>query len=161
METRRLFVTSPRIIRRLLIATACAWGLSSTAVRAEIGDEPLPALVGELQQMSPEERDKKIRGFGEALTQGSDAEREDKRQWLKQQWVALSPEQRERLRDQVREHRQREREDRRSERNGERSDEARRDTSYGRDRQQQPQRLAPEDRDEFRQWMRERHGRRG
>jgi hypothetical protein len=158
---RESILTSPRIIRRLLLATTLAWGLSSTVVRADIGDEPLPNLINELQHMSPGERDETLRIFNEQMTQVPAPVREQKRQWFKQQWAALSPEQRDQLRNQIREHRQRLppdqrqqfREDRRSDERPDRGFENIRQSDDGR-----PQRLSPDERNEFRQWMRERRG---
>lgn len=150
-------LTTPRIIRRFLLATACAWGLTSISVKAAMGDEPLPVLISRLQYMSPDQFDELFRTFNEELAQASEPVREQKRQWLKQQWAALSPEQRDQLRSQVREHwrgmtpeqRQHLREVRQSTNSANAAEEQ---------QEVRPQRLSPDERQEFRQWMHERRG---
>ncbi len=101
-------MTSPRIIRQLLLATACAWGMSSMAAWGTTMDEAsLPGLIGELQVMSPDEREQRLRSFRSDIRSASPQERLSKRNRFRAQWAALSPEQREQLRNQIREHRQR------------------------------------------------------
>lgn len=131
-------LTSHRVLRRLLFVTACAWGIASVTASAAI--------------LEAETRSARIEMI--PVTDGPRFLKDDSRQgWMKIQWAGLSPEQREQMRNQVREHRQRTREEFRRD---ERRDVYRAppvDPSGGR-----PQRLSPDEREEFRQWMRERQG---
>lgn len=130
-------------------------------VLAVIGETAAPARIVKLQHMSPGERDETIRAFIEQLRQAPEPVRAEKRQWLKQQWSALSPDERDQLRNQVREHwrrmppeqRQRLREERRLD--PQRPEPA---FDYPGRQEYRPQRLSPDERQEFRQWMRERGG---
>lgn len=152
-----------RILHLLLFATACGWGTSSFAVRGTpISNEPLLQLIGELQHMSPDQRDETFRGFDEELAQASAPEREQKRQWLKLQWAALSPEQRELLHRQVLEHWQRMSPEQREQTRQAHSslNQQRLDPSQNSAGGQEycPPRLSPDQRQEFHHWMRVRRG---
>ena len=146
-----------RVIHRLLLAVACVCGLSSTGARAAMGDQPLPVLTGELQHMLPNTRNETLLGRGDEFFHAFGPECELKRQWLKQQWASLSPEQREQLRLQVREHWQRMSPEQRQYLR-----EVHQDSlpfnGAGRQEMERQQRLSPGERQEFHHWMRERRG---
>lgn len=142
-----------RTVCRLLLATACAWGLSATTVQATGVWHPSPP---DLRQMSAAERDEMLRGFFDDITQRR-IEGEQKRRWLRQQWAALSPDERDQLRNQIREHwRHMTPEQRRRLRDVQYSDQPEPEAGGAvPDRPEvRMQRLTPDERQEFRQWMR-------
>lgn len=148
-------MTPLRILHLLMFSVTCAWGTSSLAVRgAMLGDAPLPQLISELQHMSPDQRDEVLSGFDEELARSSLFDRMQKRQWLKQQLVTLSPEQRDQLHKQVLEHCNRIRavqRERIRELHRQISEPAYEDPSW---QKYHSQSLSPEERHEFHQWMR-------
>jgi hypothetical protein len=154
-SVQETILTPLRILRFLLFASACGWGTSSFAVKETMmGDETLPQLIEELQHMSPDQRDKTFQGFNEELARASALELKQKRQWLKQQLAALSPEQRDLLHRQVLEHWERltpEQLERIREIHQQRTRPS--DDNPGR-QEYCPPRLSPDERQEFHQWMR-------
>ena len=143
-ETRLIL---SRHIRCLLLVSATAWGLPLTSAAAvAIDEKPLSALIGDLQRISPAERDETLSGIDAEMAAASQMQQEKKREWLRQQWAELTVEQRGQLRAQIREHRQRQHEERQRPQSP--LPEPVRD--------ERPQKLSPEERQEFRQWMHER-----
>ena len=137
-------LTSHRALRRLLFVTAYAWGIASGTAGAAILDEVETRSVR--IDIVPAVEDTRV---------AKDDSREGRMKpegLIKTQWAGLSPEQREQMRNQVREHRQRSREEFHRD---ERRDAHRAPPSDPSGRQQ---RLPPDEREEFRQWMRERQG---
>lgn len=131
------------------------------AVLAAMGESILQAPCIDPRAMSPNERNEKIRSFIDDMAQASRLEREQKRQWLKQQWAGLSPDERDQLRNQIREHwRRMTPEQRQRLREVQYSDQQTSEPEVAGSGHQEvhPQRLTPDERQEFRQWMRERRG---
>jgi hypothetical protein len=146
------------ICNLLRLATLAVWLVSGVAVAA-VGDEPLPNLLGQLREMSPIERDDVLRKMSEEIQQAPPEVREQKRQWMKDQWVALTPEQRQQLRSQIRDHWQRISPDQHPQFREERRDTSGQTSEYIAPRPDEGRapRLSPEDRQQFRDWLRERN----
>lgn len=133
----------PPVIQRQLLVIACVCGLSSAEALAARCEQAVPALIGELRQMSPK------RGYGEERFYVLVPAREHR-----QQWAALSPEQREQLRNQVLEHWQRmSPEQRQRMREAHQQSPGPAYDNIGRP-EYRPQRLSPDERRELHQWMR-------
>ena len=158
---------SLHFIRSVLRLTACIWGLSAAAAFAAVDDQPLPVLLGELRDMSPLQHGKALHVISLEIVRSSPELRVYRRAWMKEQWADLSPEQREQLRNQIRDHwqrmtpeqRQMKREERRAA--AEDHDGRREDGDVPQDDAARPAHMSPEDRQQFRQWMREQRGRGG
>lgn len=154
-------------IRSMLRLSACICGLSSSSAFAVVDDKPLPILFGELRGMSPLQRGETLHVISLEVARSSPGLRVYRHTWMKEQWADLSPEQREQLRSQIRDHWQRmtpeqrrmKREERRAaaDEHGGRREEG----AVPQDDAVHPEHMSPEDRQQFRQWMREQRGRGG
>ena len=146
-----LFIICCHTMRSLVLVAASVWSLAlPSVVRAAIENNPLPVLIVDLQDLPQAEREKQIQNLDNEIASASAVERHKKRQWLRRQWAELTSEQREQLREQIREHRQRMREQQQRAQN---IAPISVDSANTMARQQS---LSPQERQEFRQWMRAR-----
>ncbi len=122
---------SLRNIRWLLIVTLMGWGAVASIAQASMVAADQAALAESTESVAEAPRLEK------SLPQ----------RWLDMILAVLSPDQRDQLRNQIREQRQQMREERRQQTS---------DDDNWRGEPQRPQHLSPDERKEFHQWMRER-----